>query len=417
MENTDVKKGAIEVVEAVPVAGTELNQNLDSVTDLAPLTVDSLALFDEETQAEIVSVAGQIDVREYERVMSYGQIPLLRSFEQAGKILEADQGSSADQEVMKQVTELAKQANESYDDFNIVLKEPNFLQKLLLKISASAKDKHDKELSVKALTSYRLLTQLRDSCEQWIDMLVDGFTKIHQSAMSDKLNCEELEKYIVAGRIAEQRIEAEVQAAKDQWELSGLIGDKENYETLKEGLETFHVVLLNLEKSRAAFGISIGQLYLQEKTNKNVQIAVRTQKANSMALTSQQLRNAVLAAKNKIALEGQKSIAGLNSELMKKISETTVLTAEESEKILLSGVYSIESALEAAKTVIAGCESIQKAREARNQNIAVELGKLETLLNDMKPFVSRLKEANSSETSSSSSAPQGTTSTKSSIKF
>ena len=223
------------------------------------------------------------------------------------------------------------------------------------------------------------------SCDKWIEMLQDGFTKIQASALHDKANCEEIEKYIVAGRIAQERISREVDEAREKYALTSLAADKEDYETLREGAETFNVVLLNLEKSRAASAISIGQLYLQTKTNKNVQIAVRTQKANSMALAAQQLRNAVLGAKNKIALEGQKSISTLNNELMKKVSESTVLTAEESEKILLNGVYSVEAALTAAKTVIDGCEVIKKAREERNAGIAQELGKLKTLLAEIDP--------------------------------
>ena len=376
--------------------------------ELAPLSTNSLSSFPADVQREIVALSEQINVTEIENVMSYGSIPLLRSFEQAGKILQDEAGSSADQMVIREVVELSKQANDSYEDFNLVLKEPNFLQKLFMKVSKGAKDKHDADVKYKAITNYKLLEQLMKSCDTWVEMLKDGWTKIHTSAMQDKLSCEELEKYIVAGRIAEQRIAAEVEQARLDYELSGLIADKEKYDNLKDGYETLQVVLLNLEKSRAAFVISIGQLFLQAKANKNTQIAVRTQRSHSMALASQQLRNAVLNAKTKIAIEGQKSLSALNSELMKKVSENTVLTAEESEKILLNGVYSVEAALEAAKTVIEGCDLIKKAREERAAGIAQELGKLETLLTEIAPFVTRLKsegepkDALSDSTSSSS---------------
>ena len=362
--------------------------------ELAPLSTNSLSSFPADVQREIVALSEQINVTEIENVMSYGSIPLLRSFEQAGKILQDEAGSSADQMVIREVIELSKQANDSYEDFNLVLKEPNFLEKLFLKISKSAKDKHDADVKYKAITNYKLLEQLMKSCDTWVEMLKDGWTKIHTSAMQDKLSCEELEKYIVAGRIAEQRIAAEVEQARLDYELSGLIADKEKYDNLKDGYETLQVVLLNLEKSRAAFVISIGQLFLQAKANKNTQIAVRTQRSHSMALASQQLRNAVLNAKTKIAIEGQKSLSALNSELMKKVSENTVLTAEESEKILLNGVYSVEAALEAAKTVIEGCDLIKKAREERAAEIEQELGKLENILTEIAPFVTRLKSEN-----------------------
>lgn len=381
--------------------------------ELAPLSATSLSTFPTDAQREIVALSEQINVTEIENVMSYGSIPLLRSFEQAGKILQDEAGSSADQMVIREVVELSKQANDSYEDFNLVLKEPNFLEKIFLKISKSAKDKHDADVKYKAITNYKLLEQLMKSCDTWVEMLKDGWTKIHTSAMQDKLSCEELEKYIVAGRIAEQRIAAEVEQARLDYELSGLIADKEKYDNLKDGYETLQVVLLNLEKSRAAFVISIGQLFLQAKANKNTQIAVRTQRSHSMALASQQLRNAVLNAKTKIAIEGQKSLSALNSELMKKVSENTVLTAEESEKILLNGVYSVEAALEAAKTVIEGCDLIKKAREERAAGIEQELGKLETLLTEIAPFVTRLK----SEGEAKDALPDSSSTVSGGLKF
>lgn len=396
------------------VASATVSSTVAPTEEFAPLSAGALVHFSAEDQQEILSVAKQVDVRQTEKIMSYGQIPLLRSFEEAGNILREDQGSSADQEVIRQVIELSKQANQSYDDFNLVLKEPNFLQRMLLKISSAAKEKHDKELSVKAITCYKMIEQLVQSCDKWIDMLVDGFTKIHTSALQDKVNCEELEKYIVAGRIAEERISEQVEAARQAYELSGLISDKEEYDALKEGLEIFQMVLFNLEKSRAAFGISIGQLELQGKTNKNVQIAVRTQKANSMALAAQQLRNAVLNAKNQVVLDGQRSISSLNSELLKKVSENTVLTAEESEKVLLNGVYTIEAAKEAIQTVVNGCELIEKARIDRSASMAQELAKLENLLTDIRPFVTRLQENNSNSSSTKSSPSQ---TTKHGLKF
>ncbi len=393
-----------QIAEAMEILPEATNLPAEQSKELVPLSVASLEHFDPEAQKEIVALATAVDVTELENIMAYGSIPLIRSFEQAGKILQDEAGSAADQQVMKQVIELAKQANDSYEEFNIVLKEPNFLQKILLKLSPSAKEKRDTDVKLKAITNYKLLEQLTKSCEQWIEMLKDGYTKIMASGMSDKASCDELEKYIVAGRIAEERIKAEVEAARQEYELTGLIADKEKYDKMKEGLETLQVVLLNLEKSRAAFAISIGQLYLQAKTNRNVQIAVRTQRSNSMALAAGQLRNAVLDAKNRIVLEGQKSLALLNSELMKKVSENSVLTAEESEKILLNGVYSVEAALEAAKTVIAGCESIKNAREARDAGIAAELGKLETLLGEISPFVTRLKNGTEDTSGSTSTS-------------
>ena len=160
---------------------------------------------------------------------------------------------------------------------------------------------------------------------------------------------------------------------------------------MNQGLSTLRIVLLNLEKSRAASFISMGQLSMQLATNQNIQIAVRTQRANSMTVAAQQLRNAVLNAENSLALDNQKSVTALNGELMKKISEGTALTAEESERALLSGVFTNEAALVAAQTVVNGCQAIQEASNERIEKISQGLDELKNVLSELAPVVSERK--------------------------
>jgi len=386
--STENQNGVVEEVVVVDqiLAPTEQNSS-----ELAELTANSLQHFKEEDQKEILRIASEIDVLQLEKVMSYGQIPLLKSFEQAGRILQDEQGTAADREVINQVIELAKKANTSQEEFNIVIREPGFFHKILMKISDAFKDKHDEEVKVKAVSCYKLLEQLRDSCDAWVDLLQDAFGKIELSALEDSKNCYELEQYIVAGYIAQERITDEVEIAKSRWEQTGMLQDKNDYENLKEGLDTFNVVLLNLEKSRAAYGISIGQLMLQAKANKNIQIAVRSQKTNSMALAAQQLRNATLDAKNREGLEGQTSISKLNNELMQKVADNAAHTGVESEKALLNGVYTVEEAIVAAQTVINGCKAIEQARIDRLKNIGDEMDKLKTLVDELAPYINDIK--------------------------
>ena len=367
------------------------NPEVKESGELAPITSSSLQYFPEDKQQEILKIAGEIDVAKLERVMSYGQIPIMRSFELAGKILKEVEGSEADQEVIKQVLELAKQANSTYEDFNLVIHEPSMFQKLLLKILSSARDKRNKEIKIKAITNYKLLGQFKSSCDIWIDMLKDTYDKIMLSAISDKNDCYELEEYLVAGYIAKERIIQEVDKAKEEYEKTGLIDAKDRYDMLKEGLETFQVVLLNLEKSRVAYAISLGQLSLQQKANRNIQIAVRTQKGNSLTVASQQLRNAVLDARNREALEGQKLLTKLNDELMQKVASNAALTAEESEQILMNGIYTVEAALQAANTVIEGCHAIERAKADVFDNIGKEMEKLKGVVDELAPYVNNMK--------------------------
>lgn len=390
------------------VLAQEVTPVVQDSTELVEITADSLHRFEPEVQAQILKLADQIDPLQLDKILAYGSIPLLRTYESAGQVLKAAEGTSVDQEVVRQVVELSKQVNKGQDDLNVALQEPNWLQRTLMSIFTSLKEKHTEDTKVKAITCYRILTQLRDKCEVWHSMLQDNWRLIYQSIEDDTRSGVELEQYLVAGLIAMERLEADVGQRKLLADQSGLISDKRDYDNHKKGVDAFKVVLLNLKKSLTAYGISIGQLSAQKSTNENLQIAVSTQKTNSMTLASQQLRNSILETQNRIVMEGQRSITTLNSELMKKVATNTVLTAEESEKVLLSGVYTIEAALEAAKTVVDGCEAIRKAREERAENVAQEMDKLQELVEQISPFIANMRKGANSASTASGAAPAPT---------
>lgn len=376
-------------------------------TDLAMLSADSIQRFKPEVQAQILRVADEIDPMQLEKILAYGSIPLIRTYEAAGQILKSAEGSSVDQAVIDQVVELAKLANKGQEDVNISLREPNWVEKFLMNIFTSIKEKKNDDTKVKAITCYRLLTQLKEKCDVWHSMLQDNWRLICQSITDDMQNGIELEQYIVAAHVAMPRLEASLEEKRLLSETQGLITDKADYDAYKKGLDAFKVTLLNLEKSRAAYGISLGQLSAQKSTNENIQISVMTQKHNSMSVAAQQLRNALLEASNRQVLEGQKSITALNGELMKAVASNTVLTAEESEKILLNGVYTLEAALEAAKTVVDGCEAIRKARDERSHNVAQQMDKLKTLVDQISPFINNMKKESEAQGKTATTSSSG----------
>ena len=131
------EKKTVERTDAIDL-GVVVPEKADEVIPLNYQT--ALASYTEEEQKEILALADSIDVRKIENVMSYGAVPLKNTFEQCGKFLKNEKGSKADQEVIAQVIELSKKASECYDDFNLVLKEPNLFQKIFLKEFAYGKN-------------------------------------------------------------------------------------------------------------------------------------------------------------------------------------------------------------------------------------------------------------------------------------
>ena len=354
--------------------------------DILPLNYQkALASYSEEEQKEIMALSDSIDVTQLDNVMNYGASVMKMTFDQCGEFLKSERGSHADQEVIKQVIELSKKAKDEYEDFELVLKEPGLLQKLLLKISTGAK-KSDK-IQHSAVTNYKLLLELQDSCESWIDMLKEGMGEISESAINDMEAVRLLEKYIIAGKLAQSRIETQVKDTQIQYQETGLQKYSDDYEMLKEGFEDFTIRMSKLEESRIAYYLSIAQLRLIKRGNKNVQISVHTQAENSITLMSQQIRNAVLNAKTREVLEGQKAITKLNNELIKEISKTVGLTTSETEKLMYAGLFDVEAAKEAVQYVISSCTEIENTRNEMLPKLETSIAELNSLLEDLQPYV------------------------------
>lgn len=379
-----------------------MEERLDSEVltrkDVLPINIQAAYDSLEPTeQQKITEVANSIDVTKFDNVMAYGSEVLRKTFEQCGQFLKSERGSEADQEVIKRVIELTKKASDSYEDFEMILKEPNFLEKTLLKLSSRKKNRPQK-IKNHATTNYKLLVELKQSCEVWIKMLRDAMGDISYSELSDSENLQLLEKYIIAGKLAQTRIEGELQELQEEKQATGLIAQSQKYDEIKEGYDIFVLRLNNLEKSRVMYYLSLGQLKLIKRSNKNVQISVHTQADNCTALIGQQLRNAVLNAKNQEVIEGQKAVSRLSDELIKDVSHSIGITAEEAEKLLYYGIYNADAAKEAVKTVISSCENIKHVAEEMLPKMQADVTELNRLVEELRPYIEPSTENSSNST-------------------
>ena len=135
------------------------------------------------------------------------------------------------------------------------------------------------------------------------------------------------------------------------------------------------------------YHLSLAQLGLVKRSNRNVQVSIHTQMENSMTLMAQQLRVAVLNAKNQEVLEGQKAITRLNDELMKEVSTAVGLTAKETEQLIYSGFYTVEAAKTAVKTVIDTCSTIEQTATEMLPKMKAETEELNKLISELEPHV------------------------------
>ncbi len=362
-----------------------------TVSDVLPINLQAaLARLPENERDEVIALSKTIDVTKIENVMQYGSEPLKRTFEQCGKFLKDERGSEADQAVIKQVIELSKKAKQSNEDFNLVLKDPGFIQKLLLKISSKRRNTRADKIQTCAISNYKLLAELANSYESWLEMLRTAMGNICLSLESDKDNVVMLEKYIIAGELAKERIKNEVEEAKAQYEETGLAEYNQTFRELQEGSNIFEITMANLATARGMYYLSGGQLELIRRSNRNVQKSIHTQKNEQMAILGQMLRNAVLNAKNREVLEGQTSIKALSNELVKEISKAVGLTADQTERLIYSGYINPEAAKEAVTTVIKSCEAIQHVAEDMLPKMRADAAEINKLADQLQESVAAL---------------------------
>lgn len=389
-----------------------------TVAEITPMDYRAaLAGLPDVERKAVLDLAEQIDVTETDKVMNYGAAPLVHTFEQCGQLLKEERGSDADQVVIRQVIELSKRANEKYEDFNMTLKEPNMVEGLVMKAVAALTGKkksssRTKDMRAKAVSSYDLLNELNNSCSNWIDILRNNMEDISDSGVDDRLTVGQLEKYLIAGYLAMERVNTEMEEKKRVYETTGLQQDEDEYNALKEGAEILQIVLSNMERSKLMYKVSIGQLELEKRANRSLQIDLNSKQRNTSVLISQQLRNALINAKNREVLEGRNALVGLSNELVAKMSQNIALTAQESEVILRSGFYDMEAAKTAITHIISACDSIEKTRQEWLPKLKSELDEAYKLMDQLEPYVSKIRSnvpdaSSKAATSSAISTPKG----------
>lgn len=367
--------------------GLEISIPKADATAVVPLNYQkAFASFSEAEKQEVMALSDSIDLTKTDNVMNYGAAPFIDTFQQCGEFLKKERGSSADQAVIKEVIELSKKVTESNEEFNMILKEPNALQKIFLKAFLGNKKSSVQKIKNSAITAYDLIGQLKSSYSSWLETLKDGMEEIGYSAVSDIEAIKLLEKYIIAGKIAEPRLKDELEQVETEANETGLISVE--YEKIKEGYDIFCRRMGHLEDARIMYRLSVAEVMLTGKSNRNMQEAINTQAQLTTTFIALQIRNAMLNEKVKEVLEGHKAITKLGDELVKEISKNIGRTAEETEKLIYASIYNPEAGKEAIENSLKSCEVIKntatemlpKLKAAREQNNEL-IKKLEPIVN------------------------------------
>lgn len=365
--NSQISTEKIQTEFAAELA--PLAEEIDSplVQEIVPLNPHlALKTYSQEEKKDVLALSDEIDVLQIDKVMNYGSAAAQKTFEQCGEFLKKERGSTADQEVISQVIKLSKEAGQAKEDFNLVLQEPNLLQKIGLFLTTGGRNSHADKVLQSAVTNYQLIFSLVEYSEHWSEILKNAYCDIEDSGRSDLESAITVEKYIVAGELAKSRIEGEILAKEKEYQETGLQLYSAELKRLKQGYKTFLQTMRVLEKARVAYYISLGQLSLELDTNTNVQTVIHTQTKWAMTQLAQQLRNAVLNAHNKEVMEAQKSLDILNDKIIQDVSKCVGLSAKESEELITAAICDTEGAKKAIGLL---CDATEQIRQQAMKNM------------------------------------------------
>ena len=407
--NEQVVQGRTEVAQASVVDTTLVEAK---PTNTVPLNYQAaFESYTPQEQKEILELAESIDVLREDNVMHYGGSVMKKTFDQCGELLKKERGSQADQTVMAMVSELSKKAKDSYDDFNMLIKvkEPNFIQKAILAIKTGRawSDVQAQRIQESAITNYDLLMQLKGYEALWLKELGETDAQVTASAMSDIETGSLLEKYYIAGKLAEGRIAGLLEAKQTQYQQTGLQKYDYEYEEMKRGFDLFSVKMNKLEQSLNMYRMSVAQLGLIKRTTQNLRITISTEMDHSMTLMGQQLRNALLDAKTRGVLEGYKAISHLNDELIQKVCENVGLTAQESEELIYAAFFDIDSAKTAITALINCCQAIEKVAEEKLPEMRANTAELSKLFDELDEYMKNPLKTVEKGVSSNGNTPAG----------
>ena len=245
------KKGEILKMDG---AGAIIDANNVNNIQLASLSADSLKYFSEEEQKEIMELANVIDVTDRAKIMEYASPVTREAVKGKMEFLEKMIGEPEDEEIMKHIAELSSKAENEISQLQIASKKGGLFGKLFSKLFSA------KEVSKKINDCATLLEELGKIMDKRVETCEKMYEYAEDHVKKDSKVVHQLSKYIVAGYIAEERIEKEIEELKSK-DPNSLVGDDfVNLQLTETGLENFKLILDNRENARAvaAFSIACG---------------------------------------------------------------------------------------------------------------------------------------------------------------
>ena len=382
----------------------EKTQNNSKGLSISVLTSQSITNFEPVVQLAVQALADDVDVTEMDKVNSYAGGPQDKAISELMSFLEKMKGTEEDKQAVKSIAELSAKVNTEINDIKIVPKEMGFFEKLFARFKGDPQENVFKKID----SCHTLLNKLMEHMIREIELLAQRQDDADNIICSHVEIAEKLEQFLVAGYIAIDRIESEVQSA---YGSSLMIRQQVDLKKKEDGLDIFKITLSNLEKTRYATFVALlqtmGNKTALEKLENNFKSTMR----NLLLIFAQQATITMLGNTVRNAIDSHNTITKLDSEIMKGNSENLKKNLEDVSKLMVKGVADIATMKKCAEIIIEGAENHNKIITEYVDNLGQQSKEIEEALEPIRKFMSEdtFETEKSKDFSSSSSLTAGTT--------
>lgn len=327
-------------------AQTKVSQNVS----LAELSPQSILSFDPSVQASIQALADTIDVTEMDKVNSYAEAPMQKGISDLMTFLEKMKGTEEDKQSVKFIAELSEKVNTEINDIKIVPKEMGFFEKLLARLKGDPQENVLKKIN----SCITLINKLAEHMANEIALVSERQDDAARIIDTNVEVVEKLEQYLIAGYIADERIQTSIDTMSSSGTL--MIREQVEMQKTKDGLDLFRINLSNLEKTRYATYLAILQTMGNKSALEKLENNFKSTMRNLLLIFAQQSANTLLGYTVKNAIDSHNNITKLNTAMMESNAASLKRNYEDVAKLITAGVADVEKMRKCAEVILEGAK-------------------------------------------------------------
>ncbi len=310
---------------------------------------------------EVQKLASQLDIRNAQEIMSFGQDTAVEISKFSDRILASISNSSVEDsgKMLQQLNSIMSK----FDKKDFEDKKPGFFERIFNKVKDDINrllDKYqtmDKEIS----KIYVEIKQYENEITKTNNMLEEMFEK-------NIMYYENLEKYIQAGYMVTDRMRSEVIPQLEERAASGEQMEAINLQNGLQALEMVEQRVQDLEMAKMVALQTAPQIKLIQRGNYNLLRKIGSAFVITIPVFKSGLIQAIAIKRQKIQADAMKALDDKTNEMLIRNAENIASQSVDIAKLTSGSSIKIETLEKTFETIVRGIEETKQIEEENRQN-------------------------------------------------